>query len=72
MPVLAFAAPPPQQNEVLRENQFTYWQPNASNLPFLIFGLIIFPVGFHELFKGEMELRYKRATGEEAPPGRYL
>lgn len=46
-----------EQNEVARENQFFSWAPGSHNMAALLFMTVVFPVGFHHLFKAEQELR---------------
>lgn len=50
-----------QQNEILRENQFTTWSIRRNNIVGLAVMTIIFPGGFYYLYKNECQLRDRAA-----------
>lgn len=70
---LAAPSPPrPQQNEIARENKFYSWTPGAHNIVSLLVMTVAFPLAFHSLYKGELEVRDKNMKGLEPGQRTYL
>lgn len=46
-----------------RENQFFNWAPGSHNIVALLMMTVVFPVGFHHLYKSELEVRDKTMYG---------
>lgn len=57
----------PQQNEIVRENQFYNWTIGKHNLFPLLFMTVLFPVWFHGMYKGELETRDIKMNKHEKP-----
>ena len=56
-----------QMNEVRRENKFSTYVPNKSNIVGLIVALVAFPLAFHSLTKEEAERRARVMGSPDKP-----